>query len=80
MASDGLQELLEHAIADYGFRQALLWGTDEVITSAGLDPAESAILRTQLLVEIEALPVPVEPEQRPTELARLLALLETGVS
>ncbi len=76
MASEALQGLIEHAIADYGFRQALLWGTDDVLASAGLDAAESGALRERLLPEIEALPVPVEPAERPTELARLLALLD----
>ncbi len=76
MASEALQQLVEHAIADYGFRQALLWGTDDVLASAGLDAAESVELRERLLPEIEGLPVPVEPEARPTELARLLALLD----
>ncbi len=80
MASEALQGLIEHAIADYGFRQALLWGTDDVLATAGLDAAEAAVLRDRLLTEIEALPVPVEPAARPTELARLLALFDAGAS
>ena len=78
MASEALRGLVEHAIADYGFRQALLWGTDDVLATAALDAAEAAALRERLLPAIEALPVPVEPAQRPAELARLLALLDAG--
>jgi hypothetical protein len=80
VASEALQQLVEHAIADYGFRQALLWGTDDVVASAGLDAAEGAALRERLLTEIEGLPVPVEPTERPTQLARLLALLDAAPS
>ena len=80
VASDALRGLVEHAIADYGFRQALLWGTDDVLASTGLDAAEAAALRDRLLTEIEALPVPVEPAERPTELTRLLALLDAAPS
>jgi hypothetical protein len=80
VASEALHQLVEHAIADYGFRQALLWGTDDVLASAGLDAAEGAALRERLLTEIEGLPVPVEPAERPAQLARLLALLDGAPS
>ena len=76
MASEAARALAEKAIADYGFRQALLWGTDEVLASSELPPGEEAAVRGRLLAEIEALPVPVEPQERPAALARLLALLD----
>ena len=76
MASEAARALAEKAVADYGFRQALLWGTDEVLASWELSPGEAAAVRGRLLAEIEALPVPVEPSERPGTLARLLELLD----
>lgn len=76
MASESARALAERAIADYGFRQALLWGTDEVLASWELPPGEAAAVRGSLLPALEALPVPVEPSERPAALQRLLELLD----
>lgn len=76
MASESARALVEKAIADYGFRQALLWGTDEVLAAWELPAAEAAAVRSRLLPAVEALPVPVEPAERPAALARLLRELD----
>ena len=80
MASEAARALAEKAIADYGFRQALLWGTDEVLAAWPLDPAEAEAVRSRLLAPIAELPVPVEPGQRPAVLERLLQAIEPAAS
>ena len=76
MASEALTALAEKAIADYGFRQALLWGTEEVLSAWALAAPEAEAVRERLLAAVEALPVPVEPSERPAQLARLLEALD----
>ena len=76
MASDRVRALAEKAVADYGFRQALLWGTEEVLSSWALDPPEAEAVRGRLLPAVEELPVPVEPSERPAVIARLIELMD----
>ncbi len=78
MASESARALAEKAIADYGFRQALLWGTDEVLAAWALEPSESEAVRERMLAEVEQLPVPVEPAERPAVLTRLLQAIDAA--
>ncbi len=80
MASESARALAEKAIADYGFRQALLWGTEEVLAAWPLEPAEAEAVRSRLLAQVAELPVPVEPDQRPAVLARLLQAFDAAPS
>ena len=67
----GLRDVLDQAIADYGFRQAVMWGPDDVAREWGLTEAEQQLLQTSLIPALESLPVPVEPSDVPAEQARL---------
>ena len=73
---DRLKDIVEQAIADYGFRQVVMWSPQEVIARWHLSEVEARTLRETLLPELERLPVPVEPDDRPTQSARLARLLQ----
>ena len=60
-----LSEVVNRAIADYGFRQGVVWGADAVARQWGLSDRELAVLQDTLIPELEALPIPVEPADQP---------------
>ncbi|MBM3947874.1 MAG: hypothetical protein FJ312_01270 [SAR202 cluster bacterium] len=76
---DKLMEILDKAIADFGFRQMVLWSADDVAARWGLSPQEAAVLRGRLRDELEKLPVPVEPADRQREHARFVGLIAQGM-
>ena len=75
-----LRELIEMAVADYGFRLAVMWGPDDVIAMSSLTDEEASVLKRDLLPELKALPDPVEPDDRPNVNRRLLELAEVKLS
>ncbi len=77
MSQEALRNLIDQAVADYGYRLAVMWGTDDVATGIELTDQEAAILRSMIVPELKQLPNPVEPEDQPTVQARL-ARLATG--
>ena len=68
---DKLIDITNRAVADYGFRQAVLYGSADVAIKSGLSDREAAILKETVLELLAALPVPVQPQDIPTERARL---------
>ena len=71
-----LRELIETAVADYGFRLAVMWGPDDVIAMSSLTDEEASVLKHDLLPEFKALPDPVEPVDRPSVNRRLVELAD----
>ena len=71
-----LRELIEMAVADYGFRLAVMWGPDDVIAMSSLTDEEASVLKQDLLPELKALPDPVGPGDRPVVNERLMELAE----
>ena len=71
MSVDKLIDIANRAVADYGFRQAVLYGSADVAMKSGLSDREAAILKETLLELLAALPVPVQPQDIPAEQARL---------
>ena len=71
MSVDKLIDITNRAVADYGFRQAVLYGSADVGIKSGLSDREAAILKESVLELLAALPVPVQPQDIPTEQARL---------
>ena len=71
MSLDKLIDITNRAVADYGFRQAVLYGSADVAIKSGLSDREAAILKESVLELLAALPVPVQPQDIPTEQARL---------
>jgi hypothetical protein len=73
-----LIELTRRAVADYGFRQAVLYGADDIGRRAGLSRQEQAVLEATVLELLAALPVPVEPPDIPGEQDRLAGLIRAA--
>ena len=68
---DKLIEVANRAVADYGFRQAVLYGAEDIGRRAGFTQQEQAILEGTVLDLLAALPIPVQPANVPGEQAKL---------
>ena len=68
---DKLIDIVNRAVADYGFRQAVLYGSAEIARRWLLSDAEAAILSGAVLSELSALPIPVQPADIPAQQARI---------
>ena len=71
-----LVEIAGKAIADYGFRQVVLYSPEDVVAQWGLSSEEAAVLRGPVLDELDKLPIPVEPENVAAETGRLAAVID----
>ena len=76
---DKLIEIANRAVADYGFRQAVLYGAEDVGRRAGFTQQEQAILEGTILDLLAALPIPVEPANIPGEQANLASAIRAAV-
>ena len=70
-----LVEVVNKAIADYGFRQVVLWSPEDVVREWQLSELEAEILQGTLTSTLEALPVPVEPADIAAEQERFALIL-----
>lgn len=77
---DNLIEIAHKAIADYGFRQVVVWSPDDIIARWGLSDREAQVLLDTVCGALEALPVPVQPDDVPAELDRIKGLISTALS
>ncbi len=73
---DKVIEIADRAVADYGFRQAVLYGADDVARRWELSDQERSVLETTVLQRLSALPIPVQPADVPGEQARLAELIQ----
>ena len=73
-----LIEVANRAVADYGFRQAVLYGADDIARRAGFTQEEQAILEGTVLELLAALPIPVQPEDIPEEQARVAGAIRAA--
>ena len=73
---ESLVEIAHKAIADYGFRQEALWSPDGVVDRWRLSDADANVLKGPLNEALAALPIPVEPENIPSELERITGIIE----
>ena len=76
MSREALEEIISKAVADYGFRLAVMWGADDVIAMSDLTDAEGATLRSLMVPALKELPDPVEPSDRAGVQATLMALVQ----
>ena len=76
---DKVIEITNRAVADYGFRQAVLYGAEDIARRWGLTEPEKAMLEDTVLELLAALPVPVPPADLPAEQARLEARIRAAV-
>jgi len=68
---DKLIDIASRAIADYGFRQAVLYGASDIARKWELSEEEAALLSGPVLAELSALPIPVQPPDIPAKQARV---------
>jgi len=72
---DKVIEIADRAVADYGFRQAVLYGADDVARRWELSDQETSVLETTVVQRLSVLPIPVQPEDVPGEQARLAEMI-----
>ena len=75
MPRQGLREIIDQAVADYGFRLAVMWGADDVVAGSDLTPQEARTLRRVVVPELRKLPNPVEPHDQAAVRERLAKLV-----
>ena len=68
---ENLIDIAKRAVADYGFRQAVMYGAEDIAQRAGLSQQEQDILAGTVRDFLVALPIPVQPEDLPGEQQRL---------
>ncbi len=68
---DKLIDIANRAVADYGFRQAVLYGAADIARRWELTGEETAILSGPVLAQLSALPIPVPPADIPAQQARV---------
>ena len=76
---EALVEIASKAIADYGFRQVVLWSPEDVLAQWGLSESEAQVLRGPMRRALESMPVPVEPANIPDEQRRMAAMIENAL-
>ena len=64
-------DISNRAVADYGFRQAVLYGLADIVAKWSLTDEEAAVLSGPVLDALSALPVPVQPADIVSEQSRL---------
>ena len=75
---DKVIEITNRAVADYGFRQAVMYGAQDIGRRWGLTQPEQVVLESTALDLLVALPVPVPPADIPAEQARLEAQIRAA--
>jgi len=76
---EALVEIASRAIADYGFRQVVLWSPEDVLAQWGLSESEARVLQGPMRRALESMPVPVEPANIPDEQRRMVAMIENAL-
>ena len=64
-------DIANRAIADYGFRQAVIYGVADISAKWSLTDAAAALLSGPGVLALSALPIPVQPSDIPSEQARI---------
>ena len=77
---DKLIDIAERAVADYGFRQAVLYGAEDVARRWELSDQERSLLNGLVVEMLAGLPIPVEPDDVLAEQARLAQVIRDSVS
>ena len=77
---DALTEIANRAIADYGFRQAALWSPGDVAARWEVSARATAVLEGALHDALDALPIPVEPDDIPAQEERIAALIREALA
>ena len=74
-----LIDIANRAVADYGFRQAVLYGASDIGGRTGLSTKEQETLEGPVMEFLTALPIPVQPEDIPSEQAKVVRVIRAAV-
>ncbi|MBC8281409.1 MAG: hypothetical protein H8E48_11520 [Chloroflexi bacterium] len=77
---DKLIDIANRAVADYGFRQAVLYGASDIASKWSLSDEEAVLLSGSISAELNALPIPVQPVDIPAQQERVAALIKSLLS
>ena len=75
MSQQALRAIIDKSVEDYGFRLAVMWGTDDVVAGSELTAEEAQALREVVVPELKLLPDPVEPADHATVQERIAGLV-----
>ena len=75
---DKLIDIANRAVADYGFRQTVLYGAEDIAQRAGFSQQEQEILTGTVVEFLAALPIPVQPDDIPGEQLRMEAAIKAA--
>ena len=75
-----LIDISNRAVADYGFRQAVIYGASDIASKWSLSDEETALLSGELLAELNALPIPVQPADILAQQERVAGLIKDQLS
>ncbi len=73
-----LIDIANRAVADYGFRQTVLYGAEDIAQRAGFSQQEQEILAGTVLEVLAGLPIPVQPEDIAGEQQRMEAAIKAA--
>ena len=73
-----LIDIANRAVADYGFRQAVLYSPEDIGRRTGFSQEEQAVLEGTVLELLAALPIPLEPEDIPGEQAKMATAIQAA--
>ncbi|MCE2527605.1 MAG: hypothetical protein J4G00_08750 [Actinomycetia bacterium] len=76
MSQQALREIIDQAVVDYGFRLAVMWGTDDIVARSDLSSQEAGVLRRLVVPQLQRLPNPVEPDDHAAVQERLAKLAD----
>ena len=74
MSGEAFGAIINQAVADYGFRLAVMWGTADVVAGSDLTAEEARALTELIVPELRQLPNPVEPADQARVQERLAKL------
>ena len=75
MSQQALRAIIDKSVEDYGFRLAVMWGTDDVVAGSDLTAEEAQSLREVVVPELKLLPDPVEPADHAAVQQRIAGLV-----
>ena len=75
---DKVIEIANRAVADYGFRQAVLYGAEDIARRWDLTQDERVVLEGPVLERLGTLPIPVQPEDISGEQAKIEGLIRAA--
>jgi len=75
-----LINIANRAVADYGFRQTVLYGAEDIAQRAGFSTQEQEILVGTVLEFLAALPIPVQPANILGEQQRMESAIKLAAS